>query len=355
MTKKLSGPVLGRFPLNQSSNERNFIKEADRFLELVQSAKRILISSTLTSDGDSIGAQLGIYHLIRKLLGSQSPEIWMIDESPVPDRYRFLDSADQIMSWAEWKSRNLDLAFDLGIVLDGGIERTGSVRDLFEKIPNNILVDHHQVGSRLKYESTLLDLDSSSTCEIVYLLYEIFGVPLDREVAAILYVGIIFDTGFFKHSLTKPRTHYVASELIATGINFSEIADRAILERTWSGQLLLQKLLNNMERSSCGRVIHSSWSQKELEEIQFKDGDQEGMINQMYYTDTAQVVALFVEQSSQQVKISFRSKGAVNVAEFARQLHPEGGGHVRAAGCLVSGSLHEVRQQVVQKLLKSLA
>ena len=277
----------------------------------------------------------------------------LVNESPVPQRYAFLENAHEIISWSDWQAKKQGKDFDFGIVLDGGTERTGSPRELFDNLPT-VLVDHHAVGSRLVYASKLLDQEASSTCEIVYSLFEYFGIPVNAKAAESLYVGMIFDTGFFKHSLTKPKTHLVAAELIATGIDFSDVADRAILERSWSGQLLLRKLLQNMERTNCGRVIHSSWSQKELDEIQFKDGDQEGMINQMYYTDTAQVVTLFVEQSPSVVKVSFRSKGTVNVAEFARSLNPDGGGHVRASGCTLDGNLTQVRADVVAKLLKAL-
>jgi len=353
MTKELlkktqSKAVLDRFPMSDE-----FRREADRFGELLQSAKHILISSTVTSDGDSVGAQLGILNLIHSMRRSSPVKVTLVNESPVPHRYAFLENSNLIVSWSDWSSKKQKADFDLGIVLDGGTERTGSPRELFENLPT-VLVDHHAVGSRLVYASKLLDQEASSTCEIVYSLFEYFGMPVSSKAAEAIYVGMIFDTGFFKHSLTTPKTHMVAAELIATGIDFSDIADRAILERSWSGQLLLQKLLLNMQKSACGRVIHSSWSQKELDEIQFKDGDQEGMINQMYYTDTAQVVALFVEQSPTQVKISFRSKGAVNVAEFARSLNPDGGGHVRASGCTLDGSLNQVRAEVVAKLLKAL-
>ncbi len=347
MTKKLWGAVLDRFPLSSE-----FQAEADRFLALVKSAKHILISSTVTSDGDSVGAQLGILHLIRALRSDAPPKITLVNESEVPERYRFLACSEEIVSWEAYQKRPKE-TYDLGIVLDGGIERTGSSKILFENLPC-VLVDHHTVGSRLSYASKLLDIEASSTCEIVYSLFEYFKLPVSPKLAEILYVGLIFDTGFFKHSLTKPKTHYVAAELIGTGIDFSDVADRAILQRSWSGQLLLTKLLVNMQKTPCGRVVHSEWSQKELDEIQFKDGDQEGMINQMYYTDTAEVVALFVEQADKHVKVSFRSKGKINVAEFARSLNPDGGGHVRASGCTLEGKLSDVRAEVVKKLLKVL-
>jgi phosphoesterase RecJ-like protein len=357
MTKKESSKKSGRVAkvLKQWPLPKAFQKEAEKFRKHVKTANHILISSTLTSDGDSVGAQLGILHLIRLLRGKKKVKITVINQSEVPSRYSFLKGASEILGWSQWERQRSSSRgdFDYGIVLDGGIERTGDVRGLFDGL-KTALVDHHAIGSRLSYAANLLDLEASSTCEIVYSLYEHFKIPIDRSIAEILYVGIIFDTGFFKHSLTKPKTHVVASQLIRTGFDFSEVADRAILERSWSGQMLLRKLLENMKKTTCSRVVHSSWSKKELEEIAFKDGDQEGMINQMYYTDTAQVVALFVEHGSSEVKISFRSKGKVNVAEFARQLNPDGGGHVRASGCTLPGELQVVREQVIAKLLKLL-
>lgn len=323
--------------------------EADKFKKLIAQSKQILISSTSTSDGDSIGAQLGIYALVAALRGGKTDGIWMVDHSPVPNRYGFLKDADKILSIQDFDKLESKPSFDLGITLDGGTERTGDVRKLFEKIPA-VLVDHHAVGSPLEYASRILDLEASSTCELVYHLFEYFDMPVNKEIAESLYIGIVFDTGFFKHSLTKPRTHFVASHLVETGIDFSKISDKALLERTWEAQQLLKLLLNNMEKFKDGRIVSSHWSLAELNKINPRDGDQEGMINQLYYLEGSEAIALFVEKDEGEVKISFRSKGKVNVAEFARSLNPDGGGHVRAAGCVMKGSLADVKIAVVKKL-----
>lgn len=347
MTKAKSFQVRELAPLDMEVEGE--IKKA---IDFIRDARRILISSTLTSDGDSIGSQIGLLHLIRSLKQDENYEVIIVNESPVPGRYRFLPDTDQILSFKEYSSLKDNKSFDLGFVCDGGIERTGVVAPLFESIPRNVLVDHHAIGSQAEYAAKALDLKASSTCEIVFNFFEIANTPLTQAVASHLYVGIVFDTGFFKHSLTTPRTHYVAAELIRTGIDFSYLSDRALLERTWTAQLLLKKLLENMRRSSDAKIVISSWSRQEMDEINFQDGDQEGMINQLYYTEGAEVVALFTEVGKNQIKVSFRSKGALNVAEFARRLDPMGGGHARAAGCSLSGSLEEVSQRVFEELQK---
>lgn len=337
--------VSASFPL-----EPKLKKEALRFIRLIKSSQNVLISSTYTSDGDSIGGQLGLYELIRAIRGKKKTSITIVDESPVPYRYQFLANTDKIMSIDEWDQLKKKPVFDLGIVCDGGIERAGRVAPLFDSIPQNVLVDHHAVGGNLKYAATLLDRECSSTCELVYHLFEFAKIKVSKALAEALYVGIVFDTGFFKHSLTKPRTHLVAAKLVETGIDFSKISDRAILERSWGGQQLLKLLLAHMERTHGGKVVSSAWSKSEMDKLDLKDGDQEGMINQLYYTEGSEVVVLFVEKEVGDIKLSFRSKGAVNVAELARSLNPQGGGHIRAAGCSMKGSLAEVRDIVFDRL-----
>lgn len=339
--------VLDSFPLVSEIKQ-----EARKLKDLLAQSKTVLISSTLTSDGDSIGAQLGLYSLVRAL--SPNVEVWMVDQSPVPERYQFLKGSEKILSIDEWNALKQKPTFDLGITCDGGIERTGDVAALFENISRTVLVDHHAVGSQRAYGSKLLDVDVSSTCELVYLLHEHFGVDVPANLAEALYVGIVFDTGFFKHSLTKPKTHFVAARLIATGIDFSKISDRAILERTWEAQLLLKTMLGNMSRELEGRVLISYWAQADLKAIPYKDGDQEGMINQLYYTESAQVVVLMTERAKKDLKISFRSKGQVNVAELARSLDPEGGGHVRASGCSLKMTLEDAKNLILEKILEAL-
>lgn len=351
MTKRYelaSGPVLEQFPLPP-----DLAGEFSRFLESLSSARRILISSTLTSDGDSIGSQIALRHFIEERRKSNPPErIDIVNESPVPHRYQFLPRTGEIQTYDEWKASGAQPDYDLAISLDGGIERTGKVAALFESVKSTVLIDHHIVGSEMSYSASLLDLESSSTCEIVYCLFEAAGVQLSKEAAEHLYIGIVFDTGFFKHSITRARTHHVAAQLVKTGIDFSDISDRAILERSWGGQLLLRRMLENMERSSCGRVVTSYWSHRDFQEISYKDGDTEGMINQLYHTESCLAVALFVETKPGRIKLSFRSKGDVNVADFARSLNPAGGGHVRAAGCTMEGSLDEIRKLVSGRLLE---
>lgn len=345
-----AGQVLRVFPLDDQLKS-----EFEKFFGLVAQAKRILISSTLTSDGDSIGAQLGLFFLIRELRKDDLPEIVIVNESPVPERYSFLPETGQIMTLEQFEKSGVSRDFDLGVTLDGGVERTGVVAQLFKNIDNIILVDHHAVGSQLSYSATILDLESSSTCEIVYNLFEAAGLSVTKEVAEHLYIGMVFDTGFFKHSITKPRTHHVAAALIATGIDFSQISDRALLERTWSAQLLLKKMMSNVQAAHDGKLIYSFWTKADMEEIGFQDGDQEGLINQLYYTDSAEMVVLFIEMEPGEVKLSFRSKGHVNVAEFARSLNPEGGGHVRAAGCALTGTLPEIIEDVLAKASNELS
>lgn len=337
--------ILERFPLAAGLE-----KQIEAFLQYIKNADKILISSTLTSDGDSIGAQIGVFNLIKALRKEKLPQIHIVNHSPVPDRYAFLSDTDQIMTLDEWKSKNISKDYDLGIVCDGGVERTGPVAALFDGISNLVLIDHHIVGSELNYSAKILDTESSSTCEIVYQLFEFAGIEVTPNVAEHLYLGIVFDTGFFKHSITTPKTHHVAAELIATGIDFSRLCDQALLERTWSGQLLLRKMMINMESILDGRVVYSHWTLSDLEEVEHIDGDQEGMINQLYYTEGCEVVALFVELSNGKTKISFRSKGDFNVAEFARELTPHGGGHVKAAGCTLDTNWSGARELVLKRL-----
>lgn len=336
--------VCDHFPLSEELQ-----KESLKFKELVKKSKQVLISSTLTSDGDSIGSQLGILVLLKALVPNL--KIWIVNQTPVPKRYQFLSGTQNILSWEQWRALSQKPTFDLGIVCDGGIERTGDIQALFPHVPLHVLVDHHAVGSQAPYAARVLDVTASSSCELVYHLLEHWNIPLTSTMAEALYVGIVFDTGFFKHSLTTPRTHFVAASLISTGIDFPKICDQALLNRSWSAQQFLKLLMNNIQKSPCGRVVTSSGSLKEMAEVQMQDGDQEGMIDQLYYTEGVKVVALFVEKEGDEIKISFRSKSDFNVASFAREVSSDGGGHVKASGCIVPGKLQDIREKITQELL----
>jgi phosphoesterase RecJ-like protein len=327
----------------------------DSALKKIQQSQRFLITATASADGDSIGAQLALRRLLLQLKGTDICEIVVLNEFVCPERYAFLPDSETILAFQPKKHQTLQ--FDMAFVLDGGSERCGVVKALFDQCPFRVLVDHHRYGSEENYELKFSDPLASSTAEIVFDFFNHCRsqARLDQEMAAQLYLAMIFDTGFFRFSLTTPKTMRIGAELIATGIDFSHIAAKGMVETTKVSKRLLGEVLKNFKFENKGRLAWGKIPLSLIKKMRAKDDDHERIIENLCYIEGVEVAILFLELPKQQVKISFRSREFVDVGGLARSLG--GGGHTRASGCtLEKTSLAKATKLVLgaaQKALKN--
>lgn len=324
--------------------------EIVRLHDAIREAKAILITGTADPDGDSIGSQLALYELFKEYnsVHDKAIEVDIVNETVCPPKYCFLQDSDKILTPESAGFKR----YDLGFVCDGGLERAGSVQALFDRVKQTVLFDHHKVGSKLEYAFNFNYPECSSTCELAFDLIEsgIFGVRLNVAMAEALYLGIIFDTGFFKHSITTPKTYRIGARLVETGFNFSRIARLGMLERSPASIRLLARTLERFEQRLEGRFAVAVITQEMLKATGAHPGDNEGNIDYIFNTPGTEVACIFYELPGAETRLSFRSIGNVDVAAFARSLTPEGGGHVRAAGCHLKGELSSVMELVTKKL-----
>lgn len=327
---------------------------AARILDLIHRGESFLITSQLDPDGDSVGAQLALRRLILAELGdSAADRVAIVNQVASPKRYAFLPDAGTIVTPEDVKGRS----FDVGFVLDGGIDRTGSARPLYEACRHKVIVDHHKTTRPDGYEIAFIDPAMSSTAEMIYSILEHprSKTRLDRSIAAQIYLGMIYDTGSFQYALTTARTHRIAATLLETGISHADISERVMLESPLNAKVLLGRTLNSMRVISGGRIAWTSVSRTLARETNTTDEDVRGIITQMIFIEGVRVALLFYEKDAGKVKLSLRSREGFDVATFARNLDPGGGGHARAAGCTLTGSLEEVSARVVAQLEKMLA
>jgi phosphoesterase RecJ-like protein len=324
--------------------------EAARLKQLLERTRRVLITAPAPADGDSIGSQLGL----RAVLKAHFPQLdaRIVNEDVLLDRYRHLPGAND----AELPRNYQPGDFDLGIVVDGGAERLGASQALFEACKHKIQVDHHAVGAPYKYDLRVWDPKAAATTEVVYrvTLSKALRTPLTPELAQALYVGVIFDTGYFRHGNTTPETLEFCAALLRTGFNFSDVGERAMLTRTMGGIQLMGRVMAESRVSASGRVLSGVVPRHLLRSFAARDEDRDGIIDQLSLVQGVEVAVLFHETEAGDVKISFRSKSDFDVAELARQLSPTGGGHRKASGCMLKGPLDSTVSYVLDTLEKML-
>ncbi len=311
---------------------RKFDRELAEFERALKQAKRVLITAPGAADGDSIGSQLALRRMI--LHRFPKAEVRIINDEPLPPRYQFLPDIEFVDTpETYWKAGGTP-QFDVGILVDGGIDRAGRVQEMYHRCPQRVFIDHHAVSIDYPYTIRIVEPTASATTELVYQLSRtsMFGNPIEPNFAQQIYLGLVFDTSYFRHSNTTPEVMELAADLLRSGFDFTRVGERGMLERSYSSLKLLADTLNHAQLRTQGKIIWSSLTQKMLRDYNAHEDDREGIIDHLLLTHGIEVAVLFFEQKNGQTKISLRSHGAINVAEFARGLTEHGGGHIKAAG-----------------------
>lgn len=298
---------------------------ASALLDLVRSSRRVVLTGPEGPDGDSIGACLAL----RRLLAVLAPDVVVDVVGVMSDRYAFLGDAAAVLPNARAAGA------DGVVVMDGDCRRLpAEVRAAFDAARWTGLVDHHRSTDMAGYTVALLDPASESTCGMVASLASGWGVPVDAALAELLYMGLVFDTGAFRYSNTQPSTHRLAAELIGTGIDHADIVLRTLVQRRPASLRLMAAVFGGAHFAPDGRSLVGSVSLDTLRMAQARETDLDGVVDILQHIEGVEVAALVTERRGV-AKVSLRSRGALNVAELAQSLSAGGGGHAKAAGCVV--------------------
>jgi len=301
-----------------------------KILEEVKGAKTIAISGHIRPDGDCVGSCMGLYLYLKKVLPDTEVKVFL--EKP-SDVFNCISGVEEICEADE----NDSTVYDVFIVLDCSKERLGKAEHLFDLATKKINIDHHISNSGCG-DVNYIRSDASSASELVF---ELLGEDkLDQDIAKALYVGIIQDTGVFQFSNTLPATLQVAAKLITFGFNFPEIIESTFYEKTFVQNQILGRALLESILFMDGKCIVAVVSKKMMDFYGVNGKDLDGIINQMRNTKGVECAIFLYELETLTYKVSMRSGGVVDVAKIAQFFG--GGGHVRAAGCTMTGTPHDV-------------
>ena len=255
--------------------------------------------------------------------------------------YRFLDPEHLI-----FVEKLPEGPVDLFLSLDSSTkDRLGEAERLFDTAGRTACIDHHV--SNLGYaRENFVEAGSSSACEVLYGLME--EELIDNRIAEAIYIGIIMDTGVFRYSNTSKKTMEIAGSLMEKGVPFWKYIDECFYQRTYTQTQLLGRTLLTSMRLMEGRVIVATVTRRMLEFYGAQTEDIEGIIDQLRVTKGVEVALLLQEIDDQQYKVSMRSNTFVDVSKIA--VYFGGGGHVKAAGCTMRGSLHDVVNNITEHI-----
>jgi len=312
----------------------------DQVIAAIRKYNKFLITAHVNPEGDSLGSQVGM----KALLESLGKTAIIVDNDPVPDHYKFLPKAAEISNDLTAKPD-----FEAAIVLDcPTLKRIGKIQNMIAgKFVIN--VDHH-ISNEKFGDINWVDPNASSAGEMVYKIYKEMGIKLTKEAALALYIAILTDTGSFNYDNTSSVTHEIAGELLGYGIEPASVSESVYERRSISDIKFLGKILSTIKVNEAGDVAYLEITKAMLKETGADLLKSEGFINYARSVDKVKVAIIFKEDVSgeRKINVSFRSKGEADVNKIASFFG--GGGHVKASGCIIEGSLVEAERKVLAKV-----
>ena len=318
---------------------------------ILSTPKKIIIVPHKNPDGDAIGSTLGLYHYLKK----NHHYVTVVAPNDYPEFLKWMPDEDKIVKYDTNTEKANALIEDADIIFTLDFNALNRIGNMEVPVTNSkaikIMIDHHQQpDSYATY--TYSDVSMSSTSEMIYNFIELLGDvnQIDNDIATCLYTGIMTDTGSFKYSCTTTQTHNIIGILIEKGANNTQIHNNVYDTFSYNQIQLLGCALKNLKVLPEYKTAYITLSQEELNQFNFKKGDTEGFVNYGLALVGIVFSAIFIENQQESIiKISFRSKGAFSVNEFARA-HFEGGGHTNAAGGKSELDLNETVEKFISIL-----
>ena len=320
--------------------------KVEQIQQLLLTPKKVVVIGHINPDGDTVGSSLALAFFLRKK-GHQCHVL-------IPDNLEYtltwMPEATQITIYKKNPEQAKEYLADAEIIFCVDFSNLGRTGDMENLIRNSnaprILIDHHLNPNFEEFDIVISNPNVSSAAELTYNLLKTFNEPelIDKDIATVLYTGIITDTGALSYSCETPDVYHIIAELVGMGINTRQI-------RTYLYNMLPESrlrvtgyaLFSKMKIIKKLRTAYIVLTQDELKNLRYQKGDTEGLVNCCISMNNIVFGCIIIEQIDC-VKLSFRSRGNFDVSQFAVQ-HFEGGGHKNASG----GSTHIPLEKTVAK------
>jgi phosphoesterase RecJ-like protein len=303
-------------------------------------ARHVVLTTHVNADGDGVGSEIGLWYMLQ----SQGISVKIANPTRIPDRFTFLVPAGADASQRAVKEiERADIVASLDI---GDITRLGELAAVIKKRdPPFVCIDHHVGPVNLPSGPCLIAPDATATAELIFDLASVAGWPLTPESAQALYVGMLTDTGGFRFSNTTARALRVAAALLEHGVDPEEVYASVYASAPEGRVRLLAEVLQTLVVEPEVGLAWVSVPADALRRHDVTPDDLDGIVEFPRSIAGVRLALLFRHIGSGRIKISFRSMGAVDVAALATQFG--GGGHHRAAGASLTGTMADVEEQVL--------
>jgi bifunctional oligoribonuclease and PAP phosphatase NrnA len=301
-----------------------------------------LVASHVNPDGDGLASMLACGRILRSL----GKQVWLVADGFLSPRYAYLPQIASVVPYREGLEAELPVANVITVDVPT-LSRLERVARLVPRDATILKIDHHPSDDhfgRFNY----VDTDVSSTAELVYRLCVSLEIPFDAALGTWIYTGIAFDTGRFRFSSTTSNALIIAGEMVRAGANPQLIAEQLFYEYRPTTLSLLAATLQSLECVLNGRVAVLTLDYARLGQARYRDEDADGFVDYAVSLQGVEVALFLREHEPGQVRVSLRAKHDFDVRAVAEAFG--GGGHRKAAGARMSGSIQEVKARLIAEI-----
>ncbi len=310
-------------------------KELKRFFETHDD---YLILTHRNPDGDTVGSGFALWNVLRGM-GKRAK---VVNNEPFPSRYDFLYEGYEDSEFSPRTIVAVDVA-DKKLLGD-------TLSEYEDKV--ELCIDHH-VSNKGYAKQTIVDGNASSATLVLYRFIRDQGIPLTDIIAKCIYTGLATDTGCFKYSNTTPEAHIAAAELMAYDIDFVNVNRRMFDIKSIGRMTVESAVTNEMEHYFGGKCTMICVTKALIDQTGVDIAEFDGLASIPLQVEGAVIgITLREHRDKAGFKLSVRTTDPVDASAFCRQFG--GGGHIRAAGCEIDGTLEEVKAKVLEAVREML-
>jgi len=319
------------------------------FVELVHAHRRFVLTSHVRPDCDALGSELALALALESL----GKEVRIINASPVPPGYRFLDPGGRL------KQLGADIApeeladCEVLVVLDTSAwVQLGAMEEIVRRTPaRKVVIDHHISGEDLGAVE-VKDVSAEATGRLVVEAVDALDVKITAEMAQLLFAALTTDTGWFRFSSTSSATLRLAARLLDAGAVPELLYGQLYEQDNLSRIRLVGRAMARAEADLDGRLIHTYLELRDFEAAGAHPSESEDIINKTLAVQGTEAAVLLVEQPGGGFKVSFRSRCELDCSAVAEQFG--GGGHRKAAGAFVDEPLADTKSRVLDAMRRAM-
>ena len=308
----------------------------DNILDEIKKADTIAILVHENPDGDAVGSALAM-ELALKQLNKEADVI--IPE--FPKEFEFLPDADKIKTGTDVTSYDLVLTLDCA-----SIKLINNCIDYFENAKTKVAIDHHSSNTMFA-DYNFVDQEAPACAQLLLVIFGYYNIEVTKEIGTCILTGIITDTGGFRYEGVTAETFRFVAELCEKGVKVSQVYDKVYSSKTRAKFELHKIALDREEFLEDGKIAFTYITKADEERVGAKNGDYDGIVENGRDVEGVEV-SIFLRETDKGIKVSLRSKDYVNVSEAATMFG--GGGHVRAAGCNIQGTIEQAKNQIVNRI-----